>query len=673
MFVVESIAIRGSSDRGDFAGSYVFGGRSAIVSGPNGTGKSLMLTAVAWCLGLEPIYGVGHSNNGVFPEAARTRLQLEGGTAYVSRSEAELVLRNRDGAQITITRAIAGDDSDFARVDLSEAGRSIQRLLAIKRHKMADRSGGLHAFLFDWAGLPVQRLHTRAGPTQPIYLENLAALFFIEQLNGWTDVQSLQIHRYGHIDVDAACVEYCLGLRTALGARRAVQDAEASEEQLRDRGRKISDDLDRLRIGLGLAEPVPRPRRLIDMEKRFATLNPAAFINGQRQETLESELGRLKHRVVELQGRLRATDEAALDAPPSPSASSEVIRLKAEVANTETSVRTIQAQFRSQEQLLVRLEGKLQVARDLKRLKESNVGLPNQVVCPTCEQSLEPEDLGLSEQSSASIATSIDALERERTALKKSLARIFSDLDHGRIELTGLRERLAEAQREFRLMSQAAGPTAEVAVGVVSEVLKVERRIEVVERAILDCAAIGSELAAWRAEYADHEAALSVDGAPEEEQMVARFRETLVKHLVEIGHGALRGVSHQHVQLDDSYLPTFDDRHLSHAGSASDRARLVFAFSLALHQVSRRFGRWHPGVLLMDEPLQQNPDEAHRRGFVDLIAQAWPTIEEQVILITSFEEHEVTALAKRGVDVHVVDGTPFLQLTGGRHTWHSTT
>jgi chromosome segregation ATPase len=61
---IVSIEVRGKSERGDFVGRLEFSPGLQVISGPNSFGKSLAVESIAWCLGLEVIYGRKDSDPG---------------------------------------------------------------------------------------------------------------------------------------------------------------------------------------------------------------------------------------------------------------------------------------------------------------------------------------------------------------------------------------------------------------------------------------------------------------------------------------------------------------------------------------------------------------------------------------------------------------------------------
>ena len=58
----------------------------------------------------------------------------------------------------------------------------------------------------------------------------------------------------------------------------------------------------------------------------------------------------------------------------------------------------------------------------------------------------------------------------------------------------------------------------------------------------------------------------------------------------------------------------------------------------------------HPGFVVLDEPLQQNPDEKHRDLFVDFLrSERVRALKGQTIVFTWLHDHERDRLTQAGV------------------------
>src|SRR5207248_930774 len=126
---------------------------------------------------------------------------------------------------------------------------------------------------------------------------------------------------------------------------------------------------------------------------------------------------------------------------------------------------------------------------------------------------------------------------------------------------------------------------------------------------------------------------------------------------LELGHSEVRNSTQHLLTLDEQYVPYFDHRRLRSLGSASDQSRLTMAYALALAASTKGASGPHPGVVILDEPLQQNPDPDHRRGFVQFLSQQLArNARFQTIIFTSLLAPEVTRLRKQEVALQTPSG-----------------
>ena len=87
------------------------------------------------------------------------------------------------------------------------------------------------------------------------------------------------------------------------------------------------------------------------------------------------------------------------------------------------------------------------------------------------------------------------------------------------------------------------------------------------------------------------------------------------------------------------------------------------AYVLALAAASESTSGLHPGFVVFDEPLQQNPDKKHRDLFVDfLISDTALALKGQTIVFTWLHDDELERLTRAGVRLVNPRGDHFLEL-----------
>ena len=140
------------------------------------------------------------------------------------------------------------------------------------------------------------------------------------------------------------------------------------------------------------------------------------------------------------------------------------------------------------------------------------------------------------------------------------------------------------------------------------------------------------------------------------------FVRHLQEYLIALGHMALLAPSPATLHLDERYIPYLGTRRLRSLGSASDQSRLVAAYSLALAASSKEMAGFHLGIVILDEPLQQNPDDPHRELFNTFLSdQLARQSAFQTVVFTFLREAEIAGLRKQGTKVITPEGNHFLK------------
>ncbi len=630
--------VRGRTDRGEFNGELRFSSGITVIQGDNHRGKSTIAASIAWCLGLEPLFGVQPNDPGFFAEAARSQMVYpDGKHAAVISSEAYLELKIGETAMI-LRRPILGGKPDFVEMELKASGE--KRNLLIGRGTLEDDVGGFQATLFKAAGMPVETVLTPNGRPSAIYFENQAALFFIEQRLGWANVQALQTRRYQQLEIEEATVEYLLGLRLRLAKRREVQKQVLEESS---RKREISEWAEKV-VELALARGwklTLAPRGSVaDLAERFRNYRLRDEFKRQFNWDFMAESERLARLIEQLDKAMNAkTAPKARDAAAS-EASSRVVGLKHSLHDKREQAETLRRQIESQDQLLKATNGRVESAEDLLRLKESNVGFLDRTECPTCRSVVDPETFKLRAQTSAEVDMSIESGKRDAEVLRYSIRATNHQLQKLLNEMREVEREYEAAQRALRMISSADNPNAEGVAALASKMLSAERDIErarALETALGD---LQAQLGKWLVDVGtDTQSDADAEAERRETRVVEEFEASFRKFIGAFGHGdASRELNH--VRLDERYVPMVGKRRLRSLGSASDQPRMVLSYAWSLLDAAVRNHGSHPGFLLVDEPLQQNPDEHHLKAFCEFIAARSSEERGQVIIVTTLQAPE---------------------------------
>lgn len=663
MTQLKRVEVRGKSEGGDFSGTLEFAGGLQVISAKNAYGKSLAVKGVTWCLGLDPMFGNAENDPIRLPEAVREDLELAGHKSRVLSSECSITLEDERGRMLEITRPITGGDTRVVEVrERDPKGEARVSKLVARRGTMQDEHGGFQRFFFEWMGLPRVEVPTFRGPSAEIYLENLAPLFYIDQDEGWTNIQALQISRYGQLEISEIAVEYLLGATDALKAHIERLKASQRAAELKEAAKEIEAQLNDEMARHGWHIEWSSHGSVADIVKRWSKQKLRDALQKEVSVDFDSRQVDLAKRIETLRSALTTEpiDENNVNAPADVSQKAIELKKHRHVLNQDLSA--FNAQLRETTILLESLDHRIQAARDLLRLKTTGVGRLDHLECPTCHRELNPEVFGLTSQSAETVEAHIEALRSDRELIIRNQEALSSNIKAAIASIAHVDSELRDAERVLRTVTSAVGPVREQIANTAAELSAAERELDRVSEAAKEIEDLQSSINRWI-----EDARSSVAAAEEYVDKTGirdAFTVALRKYLVALGHSAVKEVTAKEVTLDEQYVPFMNGRRLRALGSASDQSRLVAAYSLALAATAQQVGGKHPGFIIMDEPLQQNPDKPHRDLFATFLTKELAQKSKfQTLVFTWLGDAEISKLRKQGTVVLTPAGEHFLQPT----------
>ncbi|MDQ1885560.1 hypothetical protein RA180_16360 [Aeromonas salmonicida] len=182
-----------------------------IIRAENTSGKSTVINAIAYALGLEDI--LGPSRKKPFPRSVLTALhrsKRDEKEIVVKSSFVELVILSSNGREAIITRDISGLPQ---KVTVSEGGGVDDYFLGSAGSIGSAKSQrGFHFWLERFIGWSLPTLTTFDGKPSKLYLECIFPLFFIEQKRGWSEIQANTPTHYGIKNLKKSALDFTLGL-----------------------------------------------------------------------------------------------------------------------------------------------------------------------------------------------------------------------------------------------------------------------------------------------------------------------------------------------------------------------------------------------------------------------------------------------------------------------------
>jgi hypothetical protein len=651
-----SIEIRGKSDHGEFTGRLEFLPGLQVISGPNSFGKSLAVESIAWCLGLEAMFGRKESDPTFLPEAVLEDLDLPSADhVRVLSSEAELTIRRQDNEQLVLTRGITHDRNKVRITRQAVDGASRMTLLT-GFGSMTDEATGFQRFLFEWFGWPLKKITTFEGADSYIYLENLAPLFYIEQTEGWTEIQARQIGRYGQQQIRELSVEYLLGALDTVEQKVMRQRAATLESTLRTSARGLAERASQIFLKQGWAVDWSGNGSVKEIEARWSSQTLQEVLKRDAEVDITKLRAIASEGIVALRRILTQDPVDPSNMSAASSASQLVVDLKQRRHKLNSDLNTLRAQYSDSEHLLESLVHRIRTATDVHRLKTTGVGRLAHLECPTCHRELDMNSFHLTEQTAAEVEAHIEALKRDRALTRQTLDAIGTTIRTTEAEIAKLDGELHNAQRALEDVSASVGPVREQIVRAAANLAAQERLIERLDSTAAEIKELQTAIDTWLDEAKT--ARMQGAAATDIEYRTSVFTSALAQYLLALGHSAAASRGVETLRIDQGqYEPYLGQRRLRTLGSGSDPARLVAAYTLALAAASATLNGLHPGVVILDEPLQQNPDTKHIELFLNFLSKGLAKEANfQTLVFTFLNESEAQKLRDSGTTVVNLEG-----------------
>jgi hypothetical protein len=371
------VEVSGVSSKGPFSGRFDFGPGVQIVSAKNSFGKSVAAKSIAWCLGVEVIFGVQSNDPAFFPDAVCAELDFpEAAGAQVLSSACSVGIVHSDGRALDLYRAIVGGDCTHIEVvERSADGLEFRKsVLQTKSRSMQDATGGFQHFFFEWMRWPRTKVLTFGGDSSEIYLENLAPLFYVEQKEGWAGLQALQISRYSQLQIREIATEYLLGALDRIAQRFTEQEGAQQRALLKEAAEEVATRINALVATHGWPVSWSSHGSVAAISKRWRENSLLQTLKAGANVDLDAAISALASRTEVLRKALTSDPVDGSDLSTMSAVSQKTIELKGERHRLNVELNSLHIQERQSKELENSLDVRIQSASDVLRLKTTGVG-----------------------------------------------------------------------------------------------------------------------------------------------------------------------------------------------------------------------------------------------------------------------------------------------------------
>ncbi len=650
-----------------FQGSFGFGDGLNLLRADNNMGKTTTLMSILYSLGWDGM--LGPSRKVPFAGAVTTEIAESDGRLRVLASSALAELEGEGGQQMTVRRSIKSETEKTELVRtwdgaaLSEDGGDLEtRDFYVRTKGAAQREAGFQHRLAEFVNWEIPQVSNWEGTTVPLYMETIAPFLFVEQTRGWSWIASV-MPRYLRVrDPERRATEFLLSLQSLTKARER-DSLLAKRDEMRAAWRSKAEEFVVRASEVGArVETLPR--------EATADWPPAVpptirLLVGDEWHSIAVVLESLRSELADAAREIPRVEEVADEIGEELKAEeARAAKLAGRLAGAARDVREQRGELAALEERLEALKEDEARYVDAIRLREfgSREELAvDQGHCPTCDQSLPATLLG-------GDVGPVMTLEENRSLIGEELKTFGTMRDDAREVLlassqrqSALHTELNDARRSIRslkaTLTQSATAPSQAAI---AKQIRLGDRIEKLDELEVALTGLEEDLGERSAEYRRVSGELLKLG--ERGGLTTQDREKLdaFASLVreQLGQYGFTSVPAEDVELaPDNYLPLRDGNQLRPEDlSASDCVRMVWAYLVGLLEMSRDFETAHPGLLILDEPGQQDVSDESLRALFERLASS-SQHGQQVIVATSKRSDVVSELLG-GVEatLHEIDG-----------------
>lgn len=635
-----------------FGADIPFGPGLNIIQAPNTSGKSTCLQAVIYALGLER--SLGPQLAIPLPYAMRERIHAAETEPYelVLQSFVELEIENGRGEIVVLHRDVVGEKS--TKLIQATFGATLGDAIAATRQQdfyvldggAAVQEDGFHHFLAKFLGWDLPIVARYDGTECPLYLEAIFPMLFVEQKRGWSTIQGPFPTYFRIQDVARRVMEFLLNLDVAQ-YRRQRADLRHTISELSNRwGReraKLAEAANRIGRVRGLPQ-APTAEFALQPHIDLQVFHEGDWIR------LSDLVGEVESRIAELEAAQLQTIDAV-----APQLEVRITELREQIDRETAVLEAVRGEHSTETQDSQALTSRVsslevdlrrnQDAQKLQRLGSELGKASSEHLCPTCHQGVSNEllptvdavGMGLDEN----VAFVKSQLELYRSGLGSSRERLQEIAGRFR----GVERNLQDRQQELRTLKQellrpGASPSRAVIENLVRQQSFVNqlRSIDDLGISLMDeLQGIASRWAlATEALKKLPDDNLTPNDTKKVEQLTRRICEQLTSY-------RFRSFQPSEISLSlDNFRPLVRERdgleiiekEINFEVSASDAIRLKWAYLLATFELQNSQNTHHPGIVIFDEPGQQEIDSASLFAFLKRAGAASQS-GGQVIVSTS--------------------------------------
>lgn len=634
-------------------------GLNIIASDVNTSGKSSVLSAIMYGLGMEEI--IGGRGSKVLSAAFNNKIKDTNDKIYnVLKASVYLEISNQNET-VTILRTVKDlprNDNLVTVIFGNYEDRYNPKVKTIDYfvHDANSAKGrlGFFRFLEDFLRLTLPNVLGYDGKEKKLYIQNIFAAIMIEQKRGWSDILS-RVPNFGIKDSKKKTIEYILKMDSIeLSKTKAEiqENLKKKKEEWKDYYIEIKAYLRSLNLELlGITSEID-----LIKEERLGIFSKENSMN--IDEVLVDQKNKLD--IISQSRYEKKYDNQSLNEELL-STMDEISKLKIKSQDFINQKNKEETEITKLLEGLENLENDIQNNKDINKIvkygSEKNSNIYNGI-CPTCNQKI--EDTLLNSQNQVIIMTPEENIKH----LNNQKLLFESIIKQKRVLIKDIEQQIEIISNSIKKLNQLAISIKsdlfklkdEYNEHVILEKLNLERSIDTLNEVQGKFNVIKAKFLELSSEYKELLARMNNlnkdEYSDQDLNKIKSLKNKFVTNLKNFGYRSIE--PEQNISIStNTLLPEIMGYDLKFDSSASDHIRGIWAYTIALQEVSLEYEGNHPKLLLFDEPNQHSIIEKDMRAFLSKIKSLNRNVQT-IVGFTMKDEDSKKIIDELGLDDTII-------------------
>ena len=617
-----------------------------LIKGNNHSGKTTIVSSLFYALGMEEL--IGGQNTKALDSILTSVVKHNGIEYLINESVVYLEVENRNNKIITIKRYMKHIDIQpkiayIYESSLDKLSDEYSKITYIHDGGSAQNSLGFYKYLESYIGYSLPKVPSFNGREVKLYLQIIFNAYFVEQLKGWTDFFA-SIPSFGVKDPKQRIVEFLLKLE----ASEFEKDKFIYEEEKERINKKWLEHISQIKIKI----------EQISAQVNIEYLNPVSidkfknskfdiyFTNEDKKKIIINDaLINMKKRLKELYSQLKMSNDKEN--------SQRLFQIRKTIQGIARKISQLNQIIDIKHYELERLkkdfstmEEEIQKLTDLKKIERytnnsDKISKTLKGICPTCEQPIDSSFYSSKIDNIMSLDENKKYLEGQKKVLKVYIDAITEEIEKQKEIVQFLEQEYVERQSIVKYLEKDIALDTNMAV--YKEIVDIESKEKFYKKTIKDILIQKEELVSLSEEWQKNEMKKTTfEMSYLDNRKITSLEKYFKSYLYDFGYGSK---DFEQIKISkqkfEKYFPIVKiekrNEKIRINSSASDFVRSLWAYYIALFEVSQKNRGNHIGLFIFDEPAQHAMNESSQKAFLERLSKL---DDCQSIVFSSFEDKD---------------------------------